>query len=1074
MNITRKILAPLLFPTILRRERLAQALEEALKPPDPSFLYHLVLLCAPAGYGKTTLLVDTVKHVSLPCCWYILDHADLDINTFFKTLLASIRQRFPNFGPHLDALLAEGTLLEEGPIQTFLDALITALETDLDDHCILVLCDYQKVNSNSTLNRIISQLLKRLPSQCLVVIESRALPDLELASFIIKHEICVLGESSLRFSAQDVCDLAQVQGLPPLSKEEATQLATTFDGWITGILLGSRLGSARFGRLPSSPEEVWTPPTLYANRHQLFASVIEEIFRDEATIYTFLKHTSLLDRLTPALCDTLLETSNAEVLLAYTERQGLFLRRDSSDKDVIYRCHPTVREILQEELRCQEPERYCMLHKQGAMLFYGMHEYAKAITYALKAKAYDLAARIVLEASPRLCEQGQSDVILSCLDALPDLVIQKDPRLLLLRVNMYLRQGHAVKARLPLACAEAAFQTFSQQMGGSNGENALISAELAIARSKLSFYQGDYRAAQQHLQQVLDVAPLEERALRMRVHLQIGICTLYSGEPVAEGIVQFQKVLHLCHPGEDESAIRETHHYLAKAYEWAGNYTVAEHHRRCICASQEHAQQQQEMVENLIGMGSLKMRQGLLEEAEALFQQTLHVAQQSPCLLSSEAYALLAFGELELTRLNFQAALLYLEKALMLARQLEDRYVLNSTLHTLALVYIRMGECHTAQCLLDHIMPGANEVQSCEGMSALLVRGTLLLAQQQYSEARTKLEKALRLAREAGIQWLHIQAFARLAACYLAMGQRTQAQQLLKQTAFLTLQEKHDYTLQVELQAYQMLQPLGQEMTGENEAPQIEVMGSQERLRMYALGEPLVVIDSTPVTHWRMSHALELYFFLLEHNQQLRKDQIITALWPESDDSEQLNQTFRSTVFYLRQAIGKACLIQRSGLYRLDLQTVYGPFWYDVSIFQEQQRIATAALEEEDDQSAAQAFQRMVDLYRGDYVQAFYSDWCIPQRDKLRQALMDALQQLALIAWRSEEYEESLQHWQHLLIIDSCLEKAHYGVMRCYLRQGKRDLALRQYHRCSQELYNQLHVKPGQAIQKLYLRIAEA
>jgi DNA-binding SARP family transcriptional activator len=115
----------------------------------------------------------------------------------------------------------------------------------------------------------------------------------------------------------------------------------------------------------------------------------------------------------------------------------------------------------------------------------------------------------------------------------------------------------------------------------------------------------------------------------------------------------------------------------------------------------------------------------------------------------------------------------------------------------------------------------------------------------------------------------------------------------------------------------------------------------------------------------------------------------------------------------------------------------------------------------------------MTRLYRGDYVQSFYSNWCIARRDALRRAFLDAHHQLALIAWRHQQLDKSIHHWQSTLTIDSCLESAHYGLMRCYLRQGKRGLALRQYQRCVTALRDELNASPGKAIQRQYQRIIE-
>lgn len=588
MNISRKIFAPPLPSIILHRERLAQALQEtpgAHEHAQSPFSYRLALLCAPAGSGKTTLLVDTIQRLSLPCCWYFLDHADRESTLFLETLITSIRQRFPGFGPGLNALLAEMLAEDELSLQALLDALIEALATELPERCVLALCNYQEVNGNLKINSIVDQLLKRLPPHCLLIIESSTFPELELTPLRAERKMVELGERDLLFSARDIYELAQVQGLSAFTQEHKTR--------------------------------------------------------------------------------------------------------------------------------------------------------------------------------------------------------------------------------------------------------------------------------------------------------------------------------------------------------------------------------------------------------------------------------------------------------------------------------------------------------SYENLSHALVKGTLLLARQQYIEAESLFKDIVHLSSKAEIQVLHMQALLRLAACHAAQAQSADAQTVLRQAIALNSNANQTCTLQVEMQTYPALRSLMQEAIEQSE-PLPVVTFLRDRLSISALGETIVSINEVPVRHWRTARAQELFFFLVENDQALHKDRIIASLWPDADNLERMNQTFRLAVYYIRQAIGEACLTQQSSLYRLDLSPMYGQIWYDVTAFTEQQRIAEAALKEEDDESAAQAFRKMITLYRGDYLQACYSDWCSGRREKLRQALIEARRNLALIAWRREAYDESLRQWQHLLTLDPCLETAHYGAMRCYLRQGKRSLALRQYQRCTRELHEQLNVRPGLALQKLYQYLANA
>ena len=216
-----------------------------------------------------------------------------------------------------------------------------------------------------------------------------------------------------------------------------------------------------------------------------------------------------------------------------------------------------------------------------------------------------------------------------------------------------------------------------------------------------------------------------------------------------------------------------------------------------------------------------------------------------------------------------------------------------------------------------------------------------------------------------------------------------------------------------------------------------------------------------------MARAMELFFFLLDRDQPISKESILTALWPEFD--EQTNQTFHSTLHQLRKVLGESSIVFRAGGYRLDLAARYGGrVFYDVKAFQGYHLAAEQSLARQDEASARAALLKMVALYRGDYGRPFYNDWCRLRRDELRAAYLEARRQLAELAWRAQAWGESAGHWRHMLLLDNCLEEAHCGLMRCYLRQGKRGAALRQYQSCQKILQQELGIQPGPALQHLY------
>src|SRR5581483_10372010 len=163
LRFRSKVTCPALPAVHLHRDGLVKRLHEAVYSSivdegQHRTSYKLVLIHAPAGYGKTTLLADFALQSNFPCCWYLLDQTDSDRITFLTTLLMSIRQRFPDFGRELDPLLT-GTSSEHANepdkvryFETVVNALIAAIEHEINGPLALILCNYQEINDLSGVN----------------------------------------------------------------------------------------------------------------------------------------------------------------------------------------------------------------------------------------------------------------------------------------------------------------------------------------------------------------------------------------------------------------------------------------------------------------------------------------------------------------------------------------------------------------------------------------------------------------------------------------------------------------------------------------------------------------------------------------------------------------------------------------------------------------------------------------------------------------------------------------------------------------------------------------------------------
>ncbi|HEY1354079.1 MAG TPA: BTAD domain-containing putative transcriptional regulator [Ktedonobacteraceae bacterium] len=1095
--LLRKIAAPVLPAVVLHRSTLVRQLQEALalRPEQGQTMarYRLVLCCAPAGYGKTILLADLARSTPLACCWYFLDKGDAAPVVFLRTLLASLRHTFPHFGASLEALfhhaLSESFAPSLPACRSAIDALLAAAAIEISERFVIVLCNYEQVNDRQTINALLDYLVTKLPAQVTLIIESRGIPDLSFAALIVRDEIFSLHKDVLRFSPRDVRELAGLQGLPSLGEGEAEQLATSFDGWIAGILLGTRLGDARLRLLKqeATHTEPWPrPPSLIEHkRRTLLTYVISEILQQESATYRFLQAICAFQSIDLDICNAVCQISDAAERLALLERQGLFITSYQSASGVNYACHPIMRDLLSEQLRLLEPERFTAIHRQALELWRARHNDEQAVYHALAIGAYELAASLLLDAGADILEQGKHETLTCWLDAFPPSLQENHPHLLFLRASIALDYGQRSSAMPLLEKAET--------LAGAPGEEAMsiLQARIALARSQALLQTGEYLQAQALCQRALHCLPEQADILRSAAHLHLGTCATLLGNFFA-GITYLQQALHTCTHQPLSGQASEIHSALANNYYLTGKFLLAEHHLRVMLGICEQRQDIPGKVNALILSGRISQDQGQLAEAEASLLQAHSLARLSPCAQRGEASTLVNLGSLYLEQGKHARALTCLQDGLALAHSFGNRNLINTALANLALGYLLLGDAASAQQTLTRMQGEALSAKTMgyERIWHDLTYALVLYRQQRFDEAIACLRSLETVVQSSELKRGLFQVRLRLAACYIAQNNQKLAIHVLHEVAtLLAANRMYLHIVRVEFQWLPELLPLLQNQTrlaslhALRDAlaplpPQQDAAGAGHatgevpscRLTIHAFGEPTVLLNGQPVTRWRMAHARELFFFLLEHHRPVSKEIILTSLWPRY--TEQSTQTFHNTLYYLRKLLGEACVVFDPTGYSLHLSACYDEqVWYDVQIFQQLHSEAKQALVHKNEARAREAFLKMVELYRGDYGRCFYNDWCASQRETLRATYLEARYQLAQMAWHAQAWHESAEHFRQMLHLDHCLEEAHYGLIRCYMRQGKRGAALRQYRFCQTVLQEELGVQPGQALAHLYQRL---
>ncbi len=530
-RFARKVTCPALPSALLHRSSLLKQLQHFCL--ERAQTYQLGLICAPVGYGKTTVLADFAQQTSLPCCWCVFDQTDQDQHNFLQLLVASIRQCFPAFGKQLDELITDtsrtGAYHDANTpnLETVIDILAEHLESEITERFLLIFCNYHEVNGARAINVLVNRLIKALPPVCLLLIESRSVPEIEFAALLARRQIFGLSSQDFRFAVQEIQELARLQEIDALSEAEIEQLILSFDGWIAGILLGTRLGDVGFLRAPEHPHPKKRQQALSIDQQILFSYLVHEVFGREPELFAFLKEAAILQQMTPALCATLLNNPQADELLRQLEHKGFFVSHSGEQEHLTYVCHPILRDILRQELYRANQEHFYELHRRAAALLYAAHDFEAAVWHAIEARAVEMATAFIVEQHERLVAQGYAETVARWIDALPKEALFTNPRLLLMRASIFTILGDQFQAFSLLEAASTLLASPRDEIDGEQRDTLL--AALALVRSRAFFQAGDYLNVQEVCQRIIATVPADEFAIHAEVQTLLGSAPTFRG-----------------------------------------------------------------------------------------------------------------------------------------------------------------------------------------------------------------------------------------------------------------------------------------------------------------------------------------------------------------------------------------------------------------------------------------------------------------------------------------------------------------------------------------------------------------
>jgi LuxR family maltose regulon positive regulatory protein len=470
-------------PTVVMRPRLLQKLNAALE-------HTLTLISASAGFGKTTLVVDWLMHIHelaaqpVACAWVSLDEHDNDLRRFLSYLIAAL-QKIDN---HIGRGLSEALQTPQQPdIEAMLTAVLNDLvalgEEQLSHHVLLVLDDYH-VLDHPQIDEALIFLLEHLPARVHLVLLSRIDPALPLARLRAKRQIVEIRERDLRFTTDEASSFLSTIMHLTVSPPDVDVLSARTEGWIAGLQLAAIALQTADGTDATFIAE-------FSGTHRYIMDyLIDEVVQQQpAEIQRFLLETSLLNRMSAPLCDTLRASQDSMEILTKLEQLNLFIVPLDHQRRW-YRYHHLFADLLR--LRAQQtiPEELVALHERASTWYAELASSAtdsvaldEAFHHALVAKNYHRVATLLEQWGDRFWESGEHDELRRLLATLPHDVRIAYPRLGIFQGWLAFTSGQYAEAETYLLQAE--------QMLGVISEAQELAGRIAATRAFIATFQGD-------------------------------------------------------------------------------------------------------------------------------------------------------------------------------------------------------------------------------------------------------------------------------------------------------------------------------------------------------------------------------------------------------------------------------------------------------------------------------------------------------------------------------------------------------------------------------------------------------
>ena len=476
----------------------------------------LISVCAPAGYGKTTLVASWLATLELPVAWVSADEGDNDVHRFCVGLLDALCAMNLLGGARLRQVLQSGAPPSPDSLAAlFLDE-IAALQSD----CLLVIDDYH-VLSNPVVHAVSRQIIEQSVPQMHFLICSRTQLPFSVSKMRAQSELFELGQQELSLTPEETALYMNMVMGAGLKASDVEVLHERTEGWLVGLQLAAL--SIRDQQDPSA----FIQKLKGDNRYIADYLIDEVLARIPADLEDFLLRTSVLKDMNAPLCNFVLRVDYSQDMLEELDRKRLFIIPLDEVRQS-FRYHHLFRDMLFDRLCRRAPAEVQELYRRASTWYSQAGPKETAVEYALAASDEYAVTSLLYEIGPQVLYKGNWDQLLGWYDRLPEAVFLDAPQLWLNYLMTLINAGAITRASYTLDKMDAedlATKALPPE------ELRRIEANLAAVRGVVHLHsRADPVAAVKSLASARELLPHEIQIDQVFAEFNYGAACLLAGE----------------------------------------------------------------------------------------------------------------------------------------------------------------------------------------------------------------------------------------------------------------------------------------------------------------------------------------------------------------------------------------------------------------------------------------------------------------------------------------------------------------------------------------------------------------